>query len=116
MQRLFGIPMGGLALGTLGLVGMDDPLLWLPLGAAALLLAVREWRASHPDSAGWLVCGAALPWSVAWGIFDATAISRLDLTDRLGVWAAFSVATILALAGFGIAARASAAPPATSSR
>jgi hypothetical protein len=99
---------GGLALGSFALVGMDDPVLWLPFALAAGLLAARELRSGRPDGAGWLICGAALPWSVAWGIFDATAISRFDLPDRLGVWAAFSISAIVAFAGFRLGARASA--------
>jgi hypothetical protein len=100
--------VGGLALGSFGLIGLDDPVLWLPFALAAAALAAREWRSGRPDGAGWLVCGVALPWSVAWGIFDATAISRLELPERLRVWAAFSVPTIVAVAGFRLGARASA--------
>ena len=106
--------LGGLALGSMALIGMDDPELWLPFGLAAAFLAFRELRAGRRNTAGWLICGVALPWSVAWGTFDAVAIDQLALPDRLGVWAAFSAATIVALGGVAIAARATAErrPPA----
>jgi hypothetical protein len=106
--------LGGLSLGSLALIAMDRPELWLPLGAAVILLTVGEWSSGRRDTAGWLVGGAAAPWSLAWAAFDGSSIAGLDLAGRLQVWLAFAVSTVIALAGVAVAARASARRPAAS--
>jgi hypothetical protein len=58
---------GGLAIGSLFLIGADDLTVGIWFLGLAVVLAGNEWRRGRRASAGWLVAGTALPWTLLWG-------------------------------------------------
>lgn len=65
---------GGLMLGTFLLVGIDV-LLRLPLLLLVVVLVIGRWRARRWWSAGWLLVGAALPWTILYGLITAVMLA-----------------------------------------
>lgn len=61
----------GLALGSMVLVVATDLVVAAPLVIAAALLLANEWRAGRRASAGRLLAGFALPWTVLWAVYLA---------------------------------------------
>ena len=65
---------GGLMLGTFLLVGVDL-LFRLPLIGVIIALVIGRWRARRRWSAGWLLVGAALPWTLLYGLLTAVMLA-----------------------------------------
>ena len=60
---------GGLALGAMLLVVANDLEIGAPFLIVAALLVANEWRAGRRASAGWLLAGTALPWTILWAAY-----------------------------------------------
>jgi len=60
---------GGLALGAMFLVLASDLTVSWPFLLVAALLVVNQWRLGRRASAGLLLTGTALPWTLLWGAY-----------------------------------------------
>lgn len=65
---------GGLMLGTFLLVGLDV-VFRLPILLVVVALVIGRWRARRRWSAGWLLAGAALPWTLLYGLITAVMLA-----------------------------------------
>lgn len=65
---------GGLALGSLLVIGASDVGTAAPILGAGVLLGLNEWRSRRLATVGWLLAGLALPWTVIWGLAVALAV------------------------------------------
>ena len=103
---------GGLALGSMVLVVADDFVVAAPFVLAAGLLVANEWRAGRRASAGWLLAGFALPWTVLWAAYLALLAGgeSLDPASTIRGFAAGALPTAL---GLVVAGRYGPAPVAT---
>jgi hypothetical protein len=90
---------GGLALGTMLLVDAD----LLRLAPLLVLVAILmgRWRARRRWSAGWLLVGAALPWTLIYGLITAVMLAG-DISyapaDTLGLLALGVIPLVAGLA------------------
>jgi hypothetical protein len=96
---------GGLMFGTFLLVGVAI-VFRLPLLLVVIALVVGRWRARRRWSAGWLLVGAALPWTLLYGLITAVMLAG-DISyaplETLGLLAlgAVPLAAGVALVGRG---------------
>ncbi len=87
---------GGFVLGSLLL--LDAPIVvQLPVFVALTYLIVSRWRRDRRVQAGWLLAGAAVPWTLLWGWYVALSLtgSGFDLQNavsRLAVGATWLAA------------------------
>jgi hypothetical protein len=65
---------GGLMLGTFLLVDIGV-VFRLPLILVVIALVIGRWRARRRWSAGWLLVGAALPWTALYGLITAVMLA-----------------------------------------
>ena len=65
---------GGLMLGTFLLVDIGV-VFRLPLLLVVVALVIGRWRARRRWSAGWLLVGAALPWTLLYGLITAVMLA-----------------------------------------
>lgn len=96
--------MGGLALGSMLLVTGGDLTVGLPFIVVAAALAANEWRVGRRGSAGWLVAGTALPWTLLWGAYLVLMARGEDL-DARQVVASFAAGALPLAVGLVLAGR-----------
>lgn len=93
---------GGLVLGTMLLV--DAGLVRLAPLIILVAILVGRWRARRRWSAGWLLVGAALPWTIVYGLITAVMLAG-DISyapvDTLGLLALGAVPLVAAIALVG---------------
>jgi hypothetical protein len=65
---------GGLMLGTFLLVDVEL-LVRLPLFVLLVAVVIGRWRAGRRLQAGWLTVGAALPWTIVYGLIAAVMLA-----------------------------------------
>jgi cadmium resistance protein CadD (predicted permease) len=97
--------LGGLSLGVLFLVNAGI-VAALPLVLAVGLIALSSWRLGRRTYAGWLIVGAALPWTALWGIYVWAMLTGLNPFEPSVTWLGFvgglvPVGVGLAIAGSG---------------
>ncbi|MBI3752129.1 MAG: hypothetical protein HY263_10810, partial [Chloroflexi bacterium] len=95
---------GGLALGSMVLVVATD----LEIGALLLIVAAalvgNEWRAGRRASAGWLLAGTALPWTILWGVY-LLLLAGGEPIDPLSTVRSFAIGAMPAALGLVVAGR-----------
>ncbi|NJD27980.1 MAG: hypothetical protein FIA92_06740 [Chloroflexi bacterium] len=101
---------GGFALGSLLL--LDAPLVvQLPIFISLTYLIVTRSRRGRRVQAGWLLAGAALPWTLLWGWYVALALVGVGV-DPQSASARFGVGAIWLAVGLWFAWRGDPAPAA----
>lgn len=100
---------GGLSLGTMLLV-TTDVTVEAPIAIAAVALVVALWRRRRRAQAGWLLAGAAAPWTILWSwyLILLAGGATFDPQTTTGLWA---VGAVPLAAGFVLARRGDPAPP-----
>jgi len=100
---------GGFVLGSLLL--LDAPLMvQLPVFVGLTYLIVSRWRRGRRVQAGWLLAGAAAPWTLLWAWWSIALVVTGTAFDAQGVVARFGVGAIWLGAGLWLAWRADPAP------
>lgn len=101
---------GGLALGSMVLVVATELEVAAPFLLVAAILIANEWHAGRLASAGWLLAGAALPWTILWGV-DVALLAGDPSLDPLSTVRGFALGALPAAAGLIVAGRYGAASP-----
>ena len=99
---------GGLVPGTMLLVDAD--LLRLAPLVVLVALVVGRWRARRRWSAGWLLIGGALPWTVVYGLITAVMLAGDISYSPLETLGLFALGVIPLGAGIAIVGRGDPAP------
>jgi hypothetical protein len=95
---------GGLALGAMFLVLAGDLTVSWPFLAVAALLIANEWRLGRRTSAGLVLTGTALPWTILWGGYLLVLARGADF-EPLPTAEAFAAGAIPTALGLVIAGR-----------
>ena len=104
---------GGLMLGTFLLVDIGV-IVRLPVVLAIAALVVGRWRARRRWSAGWLLIGGALPWTLLYGVFSAVMLAGDIPYAPLETLGMFALGAVPLAAGIMLAGRGD--PPAAEPR
>jgi hypothetical protein len=101
---------GGLTLGTFLLVGIGL-VFRLPLLLVVVALVIGRWRARRRWSAGWLLVGAALPWTLVYGVLAAAMLAGDIASSPLEPLGMLALGIVPLAAGIALIARGD--PPPT---
>ena len=101
---------GGLMLGTFLLVGIGVAVR-LPLLLVVVALVIGRWRARRRGSAGWLLVGAALPWTLLYGLFAAVMLAGDIAYSPQETLAMLALGVIPLAVGIALARRGDPPPP-----
>jgi hypothetical protein len=104
---------GGLTLGTFLLVGIGL-VFRLPLLLVVVALVIGRWRARRRWSAGWLLVGAALPWTLVYGVLAAAMLAGDIAYSPLETLGMLALGVVPLAAGIALIARGD--PPPTGPR
>jgi hypothetical protein len=95
--------LGAASLGTLVLF-LPDPVVAAPILGATALLVILSWRGRRRVQAGWIVIGAALPWTALWTVY-LIALAAGARFEPGATWQGFLLGAVPLAAGLVIAAR-----------
>jgi hypothetical protein len=103
--------LGGVVLGTLYLVNAG-PAAMVPLLLFVAGLVVSTWRSGRRTYGGWHLTGAALPWTILWGIYVMAMLQRVNNFEVVPTWLGFLAGLIPLCAGLGLVLSGDRAAPA----
>lgn len=95
---------GGLALGSMVLVVATDLEIAAPFLIVAGVLVANEWRGGRRASAGWLLAGTAMPWTILWGLYLGL-LAAGEPFDPLPTVRSFAIGALPAALGLIVAGR-----------
>jgi hypothetical protein len=101
---------GGMSLGALVLVDAGL-LVELPIYAAIAIMVASLWRRGRRGYAGWLLAGAALPWTLLWGYCALLLVGGAAFDEASTLARLLSGGGVFVL-GLVVALRGDPAPPA----
>jgi len=99
---------GGFVLGSFLLL-QAELLIQLPIFVTLAYLVVTRWRRGRRVQAGWLVTGAAVPWTLLWGWYFGLSLGGPEAQAQ-NILARFSVGAIWLGFGLWLAWRGDRAP------
>jgi hypothetical protein len=102
--------VGGLAIGAL-LLADTGFTTEVPILAFGAFLAWQRWRAGRRRQAGLLMAGAALPWTLLWGLYLVARLLGLETFDLASTVQGFIVGAVPFAIGLALAARGDPPPP-----